>query len=95
MTRIHEYEDLARHLCGIDDNPDVDLDDKLYEKFGIDLVGFAKLAEQLLPLAAIGKSPLTDRVYQGFAMIGADGAGTWLAKREVPTAAGTAVAATR
>lgn len=78
MTSIWEAEELARHLCGVSEGDETDLDDALLEKFEVDFPQFAVIAEALLPLCVCGKSGLTDKTYQGF---GKDG--TFLMKREM------------
>jgi len=82
MSRVWDYEDLARHLCGIsEDDETADLDDALFEKFEVDFEQFCKIVLALMPLAAVGQSPLTGKTYQGFA-----NGDCWLTKREVPAA---------
>lgn len=78
LPRYWEFEDLARHLCGLDENAEVDLNDALQEKFGVDLAQFTEIAGKLLPLCAVGESRLSGKIYRGFAHNGA-----WLAKEEV------------
>lgn len=81
MSSIWDYEDLARHLCGIsEDDETADLDDAIFEKFDVDFEQFCKIVGALMPLAAVGQSPLTGKTYQGFA-----NGNCWLAKREVLT----------
>ncbi len=84
MSSIWDYEELVRHVCDIpEDDETADLDDACLGKFGVDFPDFCKIVETLMPLAAVGQSPLTRKTYQGFA-----NGDPWLAKREVqPVAA--------
>lgn len=78
-------EDLIRHLCGADaDDDDVDMDDLVDERFGITAEEFAKVIDAVLPLVAVGKSPISGQAYRGFALVDADGSGRWLLKRRAP-----------
>lgn len=71
---IWEFEELALYLCGIQawemsDPPEVDIDDVLLEKFDVDFIQFAKIAQALLPLAILagpGTGGLNYEVRQGF-----------------------------
>jgi hypothetical protein len=80
MTQQWEFEDLARHLCGIGlDDETTDIEGALMDKFDVDFDQFTALMASVLPLCAMGKSGLTETVYRGF---GYDG--LWLVKEEVP-----------
>ncbi|MDA8361967.1 MAG: hypothetical protein M0Z44_08270 [Gammaproteobacteria bacterium] len=80
---IWDYEELVRHLCGIpEDDETADLDSACLEKFEVDFPQFCKIVETLMPLTAVGQSPLTGNTYQGFA-----NGNRWLAKRVIPEAA--------
>jgi hypothetical protein len=66
--------DLALHLCGMNPENDADfeneekVDEILYEKYGIeDTEGLDKLIKDLGKLIDVGKSPLTEKRYKGFA----------------------------
>lgn len=54
-------------LAGDDGEYESKLWDRFYHRFGVEASDFAKLINALLPLIEIGKSPLTGRVYKGFA----------------------------
>lgn len=62
-----EIEELARHLCGVGDDEDVDIDDAIYETFDCDMEAFSKIVRSLLPLAMVAQSGLSGETYQGFA----------------------------
>lgn len=77
------YELLA-HLSELkepgvfDIEDDSSLEDFLYDYYGINIEEFENLINDLLPLCDKAKSPLTDKLYQGF------GTGNyWLIKKEV------------
>lgn len=81
---IDEFDaaEVAAGILGIDD-PDVDeqqddIDQSLYDEYGIDLQVFTRIVEALIPFCAEGRSPLTGNHYRGFAKDGA-----WLAKGQV------------
>ncbi|MDT9499157.1 hypothetical protein [Capnocytophaga canimorsus] len=81
---IWDIEQLACKITGLDyDEIDADtsvIEDKLYEEFEIDLDNFAEIIARLLPLIDVGESPLTKKVYKGFA----DNENRcWLVKTEV------------
>lgn len=65
-----ETEELAAFICDLDyDEIDSDseiINDKLSEKFNIDLNDFTFLVSNLLPLIDVGKSPITDERFKGF-----------------------------
>ncbi|WP_341743126.1 hypothetical protein [Azonexus hydrophilus] len=51
---------------------------KINNRFDVDLETFGRIASALLPFAMTARSPLTEKVYQGFAHNDC-----WLAKKEV------------
>ena len=77
-------EELACHILDLDYNEiDADteiIEDKLIEKFDIDLNTFTNIVSHLLPLIDAGKSPLTEKMYKGFS----NQKGLWLLKISVP-----------
>lgn len=79
-----DLEELAAHLCGLQDKDDYDisdLDDGLMEKYDISFEQFEKLMRVLWPMVDLGVSPLTNSVFIGFTH--KEGAnGMWLAKRD-------------
>ena len=81
---IDELEalELAAHLLGIDENAE-DLDEqveqKLYDKYQIELCCFMALANDLLPLCDVGQSPITKKLFRGFS-VREETHGRWLAK---------------
>ena len=76
-----EIEELACKILGIDyDEIDADteiIENEIYEQFGIDLEIFQTVINRLLPLVDVGRSELTNTVFQGFG----DG-NCWLVKIE-------------
>lgn len=66
-----EVEELACHITGLDyDEIDADtekIDESLQEEFGCDLNQLTHIIQRLLPLIDVGKSPLTNERYKGFA----------------------------
>lgn len=79
-----EVEELACQITGLDyDKIDADtsvINEKLYEEFGCDLDQFTDIISRLLPLVTVGESPLTKKVYKGFAE---EEKSMWLCKVEV------------
>ena len=68
MIPEHEIEDLARFVCGSDqDNEYLDVDDEIYEKFGTDFEVFAKIVNALTPLIVVSNGTLSGTPYRGFA----------------------------
>ena len=66
-----EYEELAMVLVGLDyddeNSHELDLDELLIEKYNIESYdAFRKLLDDLMPMIAMGESPLTKKVYKGF-----------------------------
>ncbi len=73
--------DLATYLCKVDqDNEDVDFEESLLEKYGIDYSNFERLINDLLPLIYVAKTPITKKLVQGFAI---KKRGIWLAWTDV------------
>lgn len=66
-----DVEKLACKLTDLDyDEIDADtatIDESLMNNFGIDLDNFTELISLLLPMIDYGKSPLTNKMYKGFA----------------------------
>lgn len=75
---LFEFEELMAAILEVDDDNWDDIPDKFFEKYEIDFDNAYQLVQDLLPLCAVGKSPLTDTVYQGFAKDG-----VFIVKREV------------
>lgn len=79
MTRAKidywEAAELAAAVLGVDapenDADEVAIEEQFGEKYGIDLITFGDLAEKLVPLCAMDKSPLTDTFRKGFVRDGA------------------------
>ena len=85
MSPYNDYFELAMLLCGFDPENEEQAaefeyngESKLYEKYGIDGEQFEELCAELMKYAAAGKSPITGKVYQGFAL-----SDCWLVKREI------------
>lgn len=81
---MFDIEELACKITGLDYeeiNADTSvIENKLYEEFEIDLDNFSRIISRLLPLIDIGESPLTNKVYKGFAD---NENNCWLVKTEV------------
>jgi len=60
-----------------DDLIDSEIEDLFFDVFNIPFDYFEKLINVLVPLIEVGKSPLTEKIYQGFAVDG-----HWLIKKE-------------
>ena len=70
MIDYWESAELAAAVLGVE-APETDkateaIEDQFVEKYGIDLNTFSEIAERLLPLCAMDKSPLTDTFRRGF-----------------------------
>ncbi len=64
MISDFDVEELIRGLGNLDD--DVDVDEYIYDNFGVEFDSFVKIIETLMPLIVMGQSPLTQKVYKGF-----------------------------
>jgi hypothetical protein len=72
-----EHEDLLMYLTGSPDDWDYgEALDEFEERYGIEWDQAQPLISALIPLAMCAESPLTGKVYQGFAKDG-----LWLAKQ--------------
>lgn len=77
-----DIEELAAYLVGYEESDACDLaniEEKLIEKFGIDLRNFHLLIQKLAPLLDMAISPLTETPFIGFG----DGE-CWIAKKPFP-----------
>lgn len=68
----YDTVELAAAVVGYDveseDGFDEDvIESELMEKLNVDLEEFGRIAEVLMPMCMVSKSPLTGRVYRGFA----------------------------
>lgn len=83
-VEMFDIEELACKITGLDyEEIDADtsvIQEKLYEEFEIDLDNFAKIIARLLPLIDVGESPLTEKMYKGFAD---NEKQCWLVKMEI------------
>jgi hypothetical protein len=84
---FYELEELAAFISDLDyENLDGDtnnqIEQAIYDKFGIDLDQFQKIVEVLMPLIDVGESPLTGTIFKGFSKKEGNH-GTWLLKTEV------------
>ena len=70
---IEDYKEVSE----FDENNESDLEALLYYSYEINIEDFEKLINVLVPLIEVGKSPLTEKIYQGFAIDG-----HWLIKKE-------------
>lgn len=67
----HGAHELVRELLGLGaDADDDEMEDALWDRFGIVFEDFHKVSVALLPYATIGTSPLTQTTYRGFAKDG-------------------------
>jgi hypothetical protein len=81
-AKLHYFEvqELAIHICKLPvDAEDDQIEETLYDKFDISMDQLHNLAEVLVPLCAVGQSPLTEKWYRGFG-----NGDMWLAKQELP-----------
>lgn len=81
---IFDVEELACKITGLDYyeiNADSEIiETKLIEELQIDLWSFKEIVSRLIPLIDVGKSPITEKTYKGFA----DAENSiWLIKTEV------------
>ena len=81
-TNNGDLYDLIYHLqqskgCDVEDFDEYELENWLFNEYEIDFESFEKLINVLVPLIEVGKSPLTEKIYQGFAVDG-----HWLIKKE-------------
>ncbi len=64
---FHDIEDLARLICGIDeDDENADVDEALFEKFEVSFDSFAKLIEKLIDHTPEAAATLSNKIYTGF-----------------------------
>ena len=91
MHYMDDAYELALHLMGknpendndFEDNEDA-VDEFLQEKYGIeDPALFKDLLRDLAKLADRSQSPLTEKIYGGFAKMDEKGDGFWLYKIEI------------
>lgn len=80
---MFDLEELACKIIGLDyEEIDADtsiIENKLYEELNIDLDEFREIISRLLPLVEVGQSPLSRKIFKGFA----DKENKcWLVKRE-------------
>lgn len=75
---MFEFEELLAAIMGISDDEWDDIPEQFYDKYEIDFDSAYELVKAMLPFCTVGKSPLTGKVYQGFAKDG-----VFLVKREV------------
>lgn len=81
MNNIDVYE-LVAHLCDLNQQAESDeVENALWAKYEIDIYNFEKIIKDLLPLIAVGTSPLTGTKFKGFSKV-ESGHGFWLAKVE-------------
>ena len=75
MINYWQSAELAAAVLGVEapktDKATESIEDQFVEKYGIDLDTFSEIAERLLPLCAMDKSPLTDAFRKGFVRDGA------------------------
>ena len=76
-----EAEELAALVLGLDpDSIDSsEVEDKMADKFGVDMETFQKLAEALMPFTVAARTALSGTLCRGYAHDGA-----FICKQEVP-----------
>lgn len=68
MIPYWEIEELARFICGLsEDDDETDVEEVLYEKFGVEMDAFEKVINALMPMVTVAQSPITLMTYRGFA----------------------------
>lgn len=81
----YEIIELALAVLGLDEDFDDEdelddyIEEKVIERFNVNLEQFGKIAEALIPLTIPARSPLTNKLYQGFTRDGE----CWVFKKEV------------
>ena len=81
---IDTYE-LVCHLCALNSESEYEYDDLeqgIYDKYGVELEQFDAIVSDLLPLIDVGKSELTGKLYKGLS-VQTNEYGFWLLKMEV------------
>lgn len=73
-----DLEELAMFLTCLPDEREDEIEDVFFKKYSIDLNQAFDLIKDLLPLCMVSESPLTKKLYQGFATNQ-----MWLVKREL------------
>lgn len=64
---MEDTEELLRFMFKISDDEEwPDFDELLYERYNVDREQFDQICFDLLDLATMGQSPLTQKVYKGF-----------------------------
>lgn len=72
----HEADELALTICGLIDSDEAQKDPSdvadraIYDRYECDFQTFVKIAQDLLPLAMVARSSLSEKFYQGFAKDG-------------------------
>ncbi|MGV4536482.1 hypothetical protein [Ornithobacterium rhinotracheale] len=64
-----ELEELAYKILGLNEDeltPDK-IEEELMEELNVDLRYFGEIVSRLIPLIDVGKSPVTNELYKGFA----------------------------
>ena len=60
-------EELVAEVCGLDEDAEyVELDEAVYEKFGITMEDFEKVAKALLPHTPIVEAAMSGSLYNAF-----------------------------
>ncbi|HRH68873.1 MAG TPA: hypothetical protein PLB89_05130 [Flavobacteriales bacterium] len=77
--------DLAAHILGMSPDEEVvgEIEEKLVERWSLDLREFAEIVGLLLPMAGQFNSALSGKFYRAFAVVEKDGRALALAKTEV------------
>ena len=72
-----DYIDDYKEVSEFDEFEESNIEQLLYYSYEITIEDFEKLINKLIPLATLGKNPLTEKIYQGFGVNG-----HWLIKKE-------------
>jgi len=64
MISEFDVEELIRGIGDLDDEAEVD--EYVYDQFGVEWDSFVRIIETLTPLIVMGQSPLTQKTYRGF-----------------------------
>jgi len=74
---MFEFEELLAKILNVSDDDWDSIPDIFYEKYEMDMDSAYELVKDLLPYCMIAESPLTKKIYQGFAKDG-----LWLMKEQ-------------
>lgn len=78
----YEAEELAAHICNCDSEDSEAIEEALYDKYGIDLYVFHRIASDISQTLSLGISPLTDTPFIGFSKVEGNHS-CWIIKKDV------------